>query len=180
VDDRGRRRPLALGPTVTDHYGIAGERDLTERELDHLSGWRGSRPVRIGNAAWKQRQSDIFGEFLNAFSLYAEKMGRTDEAVSHFLSDVADSAAEHWKEPDAGMWEMRAEPRHHVTSKVLCWVALDRAVRLAPQIGAEDRVEEWTDERERVRQAILDFSLDVDGRIYEDLVWIYRTPLPES
>lgn len=136
-------------------YGIAGERDLTERELPHLSGWRDSAPVRIGNGAWEQRQLDIYGEFLNAFCLYAERLGPLDDVVSHFLIDITDSAADHWRDPDAGMWEMRAQPRHHVSSKVLCWVAQDRAIRMAPHIGAEEHLERWETERDAIRSAVL-------------------------
>lgn len=136
-------------------YGIGGEIDLTEREMPHLAGWRDSRPVRIGNGAWSQTQLDIYGEFLNAFYLYAERLGAPDRFVGHFISDLADAAARHWEGPDAGMWEMRAEPRHHLSSKVMCWVALDRAVKLASSIQAGDKVEHWTKERDRIRQTIL-------------------------
>lgn len=137
-------------------YGITGERDLAERELAHLSGWRHSRPVRVGNGAWTQTQLDVYGEFLAAFCLYLERIGDIDPVVSHFLVDLADAAARHWGEPDAGMWEMRAEPRQHVSSKLLCWAALDRAVRLGPRIGAADEIPRWEQERDKIREAILE------------------------
>lgn len=136
-------------------YGIGGERDLFERELSHLRGWRDSAPVRIGNGAAEQTQLDIYGEFLNAFCLYAEKLGDIDEVLGHFIIDMADAAARHWMDTDAGMWEMRAEPRHHVSSKIMCWVALDRALKLAPAIDSGDRVEVWERERDSIREAIL-------------------------
>jgi GH15 family glucan-1,4-alpha-glucosidase len=137
-------------------YGVAGERDLSERALPHLRGWRNSRPVRVGNAAWTQTQLDVYGEFLNALWLYSERLGELDPIVEHFIADLADAAARDWKRPDAGMWEMRAEPRHHVSSKLLCWVALDRAVKLAPRVGADEHVDRWTEERDAVRGAILE------------------------
>lgn len=137
-------------------FGVGGERDLTERELPHLSGWRGSRPVRIGNGAWNQRQLDVYGELLSAAERLRDYLAKLDEPARRFLVDVADAAAVHWIEADHGIWEMRAAPRHFVYSKLMCWVALDRAVMLAPLLGVEDRVEDWTRTREGIREAILE------------------------
>jgi alpha,alpha-trehalase len=137
-------------------FGVGGERDLTERELPHLSGWRDSRPVRIGNAAWQQGQLDAYGEVLNAAHRLADQLGELEAMTREFLVGAADAAAERWKERDHGLWEMRDEPRHFVHSKLMCWVALDRAVALADRIGGEDRVESWTDRREEIRTAILE------------------------
>jgi len=137
-------------------YGIGGEHDLTERELSHLRGWRDSRPVRIGNGAWTQEQLDVYGELLNALYLYREQLGDLHMEIQSFVADLADAAARRWRERDAGMWEMRGEPRHHLSSKVLCWVALDRAVALAPQLGEFAKPEEWAAERDRIREAILE------------------------
>ena len=109
-------------------YGIGGEHDLSERELPHLRGWRDSRPVRVGNGAWDQTQLDVYGELLNSLYLYREKLGELHPEIQAFVADLADTAARRWHETDAGMWEMRGEPRHHLSSKVLCWTALDRAV----------------------------------------------------
>jgi GH15 family glucan-1,4-alpha-glucosidase len=136
-------------------YGIGGEHDLSERELPHLRGWRDSRPVRVGNGAWNQTQLDVYGELLNSVYLYRERLGDLHPEIQHFVSELADAAARRWKERDAGMWEMRGEPRHHLSSKVLCWVALDRAVKLAPQLGPHARIEAWAEERDRVREEIL-------------------------
>ena len=111
-------------------YGISGEHDLTERELPHLSGWRDSAPVRVGNGAWGQTQLDVYGELLNSLYLYREQLGELHPEIQRFVADLANTAARRWRETDAGMWEMRGEPRHHLSSKVLCWVALDRAVKL--------------------------------------------------
>ncbi|MFH0241314.1 glycoside hydrolase family 15 protein [Streptomyces sp. HK10] len=137
-------------------YGIGGEHDLSERLLPHLRGWRDSRPVRAGNEAWAQTQLDVYGELLNALHLYQERLGELHPEIQRFAAGLADAAARRWREPDAGMWEMRGEPRHHLSSKVLCWVALDRAVKLAPRLGGHARTEAWAVERDRIRQAVLE------------------------
>ena len=136
-------------------YGIAGEHDLTERELPHLRGWRDSSPVRVGNGAWGQTQLDVYGELLNSLYLYREQLGDLHVEIQRFVADLANTAARRWRETDAGMWEMRGEPRHHLSSKVLCWVALDRAIALAPQLGMHAEVDHWTTERDLIREAVL-------------------------
>jgi alpha,alpha-trehalase len=135
-------------------YGIGGEHDLSERELPHLRGWRESRPVRVGNGAWEQTQLDVYGELLNSIYLYRERLGELHPEIQAFVADLADTAARRWREKDSGMWEMRGEPRHHLSSKVLCWTALDRAVKLGPQLGPYSKAEEWAAERDKIRQAI--------------------------
>jgi GH15 family glucan-1,4-alpha-glucosidase len=137
-------------------YGIRGEHDLSERELPHLHGWRGSKPVRVGNGAWGQTQLDVYGELLSALHLYHEQLGELHPEIQSFVAQLADAAAGRWEEKDAGMWEMRGEPRHHLSSKVLCWTALDRAVKLAPKLGEYAKAEEWAAERDRIRDAILE------------------------
>jgi alpha,alpha-trehalase len=137
-------------------YGIGGEHDLSERELPHLRGWRDSRPVRVGNGAWDQVQLDVYGELLNSIHLYRERLGDLHPEIQAFIADLADTAARRWKETGAGMWEMRGEPRHHVSSKVLCWTALDRAVKLAPALGKHAKVEEWSRIRDEIREAVLE------------------------
>jgi GH15 family glucan-1,4-alpha-glucosidase len=112
-------------------YRVTGERLLPEVTLDHLAGHRASKPVRIGNAAADQRQLDTAGQLLEAASLFVKAGGRFTPANAAFLSRLADIAAESWRLPDQGMWEMRDDPRHFVHSKLFCWVALDRASRLA-------------------------------------------------
>jgi alpha,alpha-trehalase len=137
-------------------YGIAGEHDLTERELPQLRGWRDSRPARVGNGAWGQTQLDVYGELLNSLWLYRERLGELHPEIRAFVADLADTAARRWKETGQGMWEMRGEPRHHLSSKVLCWTALDRAVRLAPQLGMHAKVEEWSAARDEIRVEVLE------------------------
>ena len=136
-------------------YGIGGEHDLSERELDHLRGWRDSRPVRVGNGAWNQVQLDVYGELLMTLHLYREQLGELHPEIQQFVADLADTAARRWGERDSGIWEMRGEPLHHLSSKVMCWAALDRAIDLAPRLGEFARVEAWTAEREKIREAIL-------------------------
>src|SRR5919201_4743358 len=137
-------------------YGIGGEHDLSERELPHLRGWRDSAPVRVGNGAWNQVQLDVYGELLNSLHLYRERLGELHPEIQAFAADLADTAARRWKEKGAGMWEMRGEPRHHLSSKVLCWTALDRAIKLAPSLAAYAKVEEWSAARDEIRAAILE------------------------
>ncbi len=136
-------------------YGVGGEHDLSERELPHLRGWCDSRPVRVGNGAWSQQQLDIYGELLDAVHRLREQLGELDHTTRTFLIDVADAAAQRWTEPDQGIWEARGNPRHYLYSKLMCWVALDRAILLAEQLGATDRVEEWARVRAEIRDVIL-------------------------
>jgi GH15 family glucan-1,4-alpha-glucosidase len=137
-------------------YGIGGEHDLSERQLDHLRGWRDSRPVRVGNGAWNQTQLDVYGELLNALYVYRERLGELHPEIQAFVADLADTAARRWLEKDSGIWEMRGEPLHHLSSKVLCWTALDRAVKLAPYLGEHAKEAEWAAERDSIREAIVE------------------------
>jgi alpha,alpha-trehalase len=154
------------GASLQIMYGIGGEHDLTERELPHLRGWRDSRPVRVGNGAWGQTQLDVYGELLNALHLYREQLGELHPEIQEFVAYLADAAAARWHETDAGMWEMRGEPRHHLSSKVLCWVALDRAVKLVPALGEHAKEAEWAAARDEVRAAILERGWSEDRQAY--------------
>jgi len=136
-------------------YGVEGERNLAEHEVVHLPGFRDSRPVRIGNAAWDQEQLDVLGEVLDAVEQLREELGELDEPTRELLVALANRAATTWREPDAGMWEARDQQRQYVSSKVMCWVALDRAVRLAPLLGNGVELERWEEARERIRVAVL-------------------------
>ena len=135
-------------------YGVGGERELTERTLDHLTGWGGSRPVRIGNDAWRQRQLDIYGELLDAAYLLRGRLNRLDGDGRWFLTSLADAAAAHWSEPDHSIWEVRGRPRYFVYSKLMCWVAVDRAIALAEELDAAARVPAWAAARTVIRAAI--------------------------
>jgi alpha,alpha-trehalase len=135
-------------------YGIDGRHDLSERVLPHLRGWRDSAPVRVGNGAWDQVQLDVYGELLNSLHLYRERLGELHPEIQAFVADLADTAARRWREKDSGIWEMRGELRHHLSSKVMCWTALDRAVKLAPHLGEHAKVEEWSAARDEIRSAI--------------------------
>ncbi len=137
-------------------YGVEGERDLTEHTLDHLAGYRDSRPVRVGNDAWKQRQLDVLGEILFAAHLLRDQLRPFADSTRDLLVTLADQAARDWRQADAGMWESRATPRHYTSSKVMCWVALDRAIALAEDLGDGARPDEWAGAREEIRQAVLE------------------------
>lgn len=136
-------------------FGIGGEHDLSERELPHLSGWRDSRPVRVGNGAWNQRQLDVYGELLNAAFRLSDVWDGLDPTTGAFLVDVAEAAAVRWNGTDQGIWEQRGDPQHFLYSKLMCWVALDRAVELADRLGATKRMDSWSKTRDEIRDAIL-------------------------
>jgi alpha,alpha-trehalase len=136
-------------------FGVGGEHDLSERELPHLAGWRDSRPVRVGNGAWNQRQLDVYGELLNAAARLPDVVEGSLDETKRFLADLADAAAARWTERDQGIWEVRGEPQHFVYSKLMCWVALDRAVALADLLDASDRTDGWKGVREQIADAIM-------------------------
>jgi GH15 family glucan-1,4-alpha-glucosidase len=136
-------------------YGVGGEHDLTERELGHLAGWCHSRPVRVGNGAWTQTQLDVYGELLATAARFADQLDTTDGTLRGFLRSLADTAAELWREPDHGIWEIRGQPRHFLYSKLMCWAALDRALTLADRLAAdESRADGWRRARDEIRDAI--------------------------
>jgi GH15 family glucan-1,4-alpha-glucosidase len=145
---------LRAGRDLQILYGVGGEHLVPEHELDHLDGYGHSRPVRIGNAAATQTQLDVYGELLSAACLLSEQVAVFDDVTAQFLVAAADRAAARWCEPDQGIWEIRDAPRHFVHSKLMCWVALNSAIRLAPRLHAEDRVEEWSKVRAAIRDAI--------------------------
>lgn len=129
-------------------YGIRGERDLTERTLEHLSGYENSRPVRVGNAAYLQRQNDVFGYLLNVIHRYYEFFpGTLDEIedIWEIVRNIIHTVSTHWESSDKGIWEIRNEGRHFVFSKVMSWVAMDRAVKIARLLNKSSYVESWQD-----------------------------------
>jgi len=135
-------------------YGIGGERRLTELVLHELEGYRGSRPVRIGNAASRQIQLDVYGELLDLAWRWHLRGHPLDREYWRFLTDLANAASEMWKEPDHGLWEVRSEPEHFVHSKAMCWAAVDRALRLVQGSDLDGPVTSWAEAREEIREAI--------------------------
>ena len=135
-------------------FGVGGEHDLSERTLPHLAGWRGSRPVRVGNGAWEQQQVDVYGELLGAADRLTDQLQDLDADTRRFLAALADAAAARWREPDQGIWEVRGDPQHFLYSKVMCWVALDRAIGMADVIGDRSRVQEWTRLRDEIAETV--------------------------
>ncbi len=148
-------------------YSLAGGKDLKEVQLDHLSGYRNSRPVRIGNLAASQRQLDIYGELINAlyeFTRYPRNGGVPERALIEaewpMVRRIAEYVASTWQEPDSGIWEMRGREQHFTYSKLMGWVALDRSIRLAERWRLEAPLDVWKEERRKIRRAILDQSFD--------------------
>jgi alpha,alpha-trehalase len=144
-------------------YGIDGERDLPERILDHLPGYAGSRPVRIGNAASEQRQHDVWGALLDSVYLHSRAADHLDTRIWPILGKQVEAALKHWREPDQGLWEVRGEPRHFTSSKIMCWVAADRGARLAAMIGREEEAAQWELAADEIKADILEHGLDKRG-----------------
>src|SRR5206468_3392386 len=119
-------------------YGIDGRRDLTETLREELSGYAGARPVRIGNGAFDQRQNDVFGAALDSVLLHTRRSQRLPRALWPLVQSQAECAKTVWRQPDQGIWEARGKPQHYVSSKLMCWVALDRAAKLADIRGDKD------------------------------------------
>ncbi|CAN5336142.1 glycoside hydrolase family 15 protein [soil metagenome] len=136
-------------------YRVDGGHELEELELDHLSGYKHSAPVRIGNKAANQRQLDVYGEVLDAAHTYRMFGGFISRALWTYLVNVANEVLIHWKEPDAGIWEVRSEPRRMTYSNVMCWVALDRAIKLAELDDREAPVDEWRAVKEQIREDVM-------------------------
>ena len=143
------------GPKAQILYDIDFGDPLDEQTLDHLEGYRESRPVRIGNAAYNQRQLDIFGEVLEAAYNYVKIGGYIGNNDWKLLETFVDAACELWSEPDSGIWEVRGGPFHFVHSKVMCWVAVDRGIRLAQSLGRTEKVSYWRKAAEEIRNDIL-------------------------
>jgi GH15 family glucan-1,4-alpha-glucosidase len=135
-------------------FGIGGEQELDERILDHLPGWRNSAPVRIGNAAWNQTQLDVYGELLSAAHRLRHQLTH-DEQAQRFFIQLAEAARERWTETDQGIWEVRSLPRHFVYSKLMCWLALDRALALVEVLDAGAFADGWRQTRGEIADAIV-------------------------
>jgi GH15 family glucan-1,4-alpha-glucosidase len=137
-------------------YGLRGEEDLPEEELSHLEGYKGSKPVRIGNEAAGQVQLDIYGELMDAALKLSGYVGKIDADLWPFLRDICDHVVGHWRDADSGIWEFRGGPRHFVFSKVMCWVALDRGIIIAQRYGFPAPLAEWERVRAEIREEVLD------------------------
>jgi alpha,alpha-trehalase len=157
---------LRGGEELQIMFGIGGEHDLTERELQHLSGWRGSRPVRVGNGAWNQRQLDVYGELLNTVYRLSDQFEELNTATKGFFVEVAETAAARWNERDQGIWEIRGEPQHFLYSKLMCWCALDRAILLADRLDATDHVDDWVKTRDEIADAILEHGWNDSAKAF--------------
>jgi GH15 family glucan-1,4-alpha-glucosidase len=144
-------------------YGVGGERDLTERTVEGLSGYDGAVPVRTGNGAFKQRQNDVFGAVLDSIYLHSKAGGHMPTRLWPVLEDQVKCAIEVWEQPDQGIWEARGEPKNYVSSKLMCWVALDRGANLAALEGDIARSEEWRALSEKIRDDILDRGVSERG-----------------
>ena len=140
-------------------YGIRGERKLTEVILEHLDGYKGSKPVRIGNDAYHQKQNDSFSYLMDlGWQYYRLMPGTLDEIEDmwEMVKSILATVAEEWRNPDKGIWEIRGEEQHFVSSKVMCWVALDRGARIAAKLGKEEFAARWREEAEAIRRDVME------------------------
>jgi GH15 family glucan-1,4-alpha-glucosidase len=137
-------------------YGIDGRHKILEEELSHLAGYKNSRPVRLGNAAYKQTQLDLYGAALDAAYLYNKHGAPVDYDLWQNLRRILDWLGENWRQPDEGIWEVRGGPKHFVSSKVMSWVALERAVRISRQRGLPAGEGRWIEERDRIYEEIME------------------------
>ncbi|HEX6388714.1 MAG TPA: glycoside hydrolase family 15 protein, partial [Solirubrobacteraceae bacterium] len=143
-------------------YGIGGETELPEQTLDHLDGYEHARPVRTGNGAYDQRQHDVWGALLDSIYLHTKSRDGLAESTWTILTKQVEDAILHWGEPDRGIWEVRGEPRHFTSSKLMCWVALDRGARLARLRDDGERARRWQDVADEIHADVCTNA--VDGR----------------
>jgi len=144
-------------PELQIMYGVGGEKQLTERTLDHLEGYGGARPVRIGNGAFDQRQNDVWGALLDSIYLHEKALrGSGTPADRKLIGEQVEDAIAAWPHPDQGIWESRGEPKHYVSSKLMIWVAVDRGARLARRLEIDDLADRWNAEAARMKAEILE------------------------
>jgi GH15 family glucan-1,4-alpha-glucosidase len=144
-------------------YGVDGTAELEEEILDHLDGYTGARPVRIGNAAYMQAQHDVWGAIIGSVYLFVRKRDRLDDRLWKIVVKQVEDALAHWQRPDCGMWEVRGEPRHFTSSKVFCWVAADRGAKLARIRGDAARAERWQQAADEIHEDVLAHAVDERG-----------------
>ncbi len=147
-------------------YGVGGERRLTEETLDHLEGYRGAKPVRVGNAAAGQLQLDVYGELLELTWRWHRRGNSPDDDYWRFLLELVDAAAGRWRETDQGLWELRGDPKHFVHSKVMCWATLDRGVRLAEECMRKAPERRWKKAREEIRESVESEGYDAGRGVF--------------
>ena len=144
-------------------YGVDGERALPEQILEHLSGYEGARPVRIGNDAYGQRQHDMWGAVLDSVYLHVKSRDHLDERLWPILVRQVEAAMANWREPDRGIWEVRGEPKHFTSSKLMCWVAVDRGARLARLRDEHERADAWQAAADEIHADICANAVDSRG-----------------
>jgi GH15 family glucan-1,4-alpha-glucosidase len=144
-------------------YGVDGRRDLTESTRDDLSGYAGARPVRIGNGAFDQRQNDVFGAVLDSILLHTRHAERLPARLWPIVESQAACATKAWREPDQGIWEARGKPQHYVSSKLMGWVALDRAAQIAELRGSPEMAATWSATADEIRADILEHGVSQHG-----------------
>jgi len=149
--------------TLQIMYGIGGERNLKETVLRHLKGYMGSRPVRKGNGAYSQRQNDVYGAVLDSVYLHTKRHDHIHDRLWPVLADQVTGAWRVWRKPDQGIWEARGEPKHYVSSKLMCWVAMDRGARLAEMRGEPDLARRWQAGADEIRDDIVERGVDERG-----------------
>ncbi|MGI8416315.1 MAG: glycoside hydrolase family 15 protein [Nakamurella sp.] len=167
---RAAATQLQRGLNLQIMFGPGGEHDLTEREVPHLSGWCDSSPVRTGNAAWSQHQQDVYGAMLDAAFVLRDQLDPLEEETQTFLVAAVEAAALHWADEDQGIWEIRGPARRYLHSALMCWVALDRGIRLADLIGAEHRAAAWIGVRDQIRDAILTHGWNSDVQAFTQVL----------
>jgi alpha,alpha-trehalase len=155
--NNGESQPLQV------MYGVGGERRLVEEELTHLSGYDNASPVRIGNGAYDQNQHDIWGAILDSFYLHAKSREQVPDTLWPVLKNQVEEAIKHWREPDRGIWEVRGEPQHFTSSKIMCWVAADRGAKLADRQGEKHYAEQWRAVADEIKADILEHGVNSRG-----------------
>jgi GH15 family glucan-1,4-alpha-glucosidase len=144
-------------------YGVDGEAELEEKILEHLAGYAGARPVRIGNAAYMQAQHDVWGAIIGSIYLFVRKRDRLDDRLWKIVVKQVEDALDHWKQPDCGMWEVRGDPKHFTSSKIFCWTAADRGVKLARIRGDLGRAQRWQQAADEIHADVIAHALDERG-----------------
>jgi GH15 family glucan-1,4-alpha-glucosidase len=149
--------------TLQIMYGIDGESRLPERTLDHLAGYEGARPVRVGNGAYDQEQHDVWGALLDSVYLHTKSRDHLPERLWPMLKKQVETALEKWREPDRGIWEIRGDPRHFTSSKLMCWVAADRGARLAEIRDELEYAARWQSAADEIKADICSNAIDERG-----------------